>query len=431
MKDWHLKKGSESRIKSGHPWVFAGELANSPTDAPPGSPIRLLDAKGNFLATGYGNHHSQIVFRGLSWLKDEEVFTDATLIERITIAAKHRLKIGYQFSSRLVFSEADDLPGLILDRYLLKSGHQVLAFQVLTAGMEKWFKEPSAILEQVAKNLGWNFKKTILIARNDVNVRKLEGLKPEPAKVLRNPEELPLSQVTVLVNDQFSPEKSLELDVDLIEGQKTGFFLDQTKNMKLVIEALKARRPSLEGRTLRVLDLCCYVGNWSLQLGNALKQLGLAAELHLVDVSQQALQFAKGNAEKLGLPTYTYELDVLKETDRWPAGPFDIIVVDPPAFVKNRKDLPTGEHAYMKLNTEAFQRTHAGSLVVSCSCSGLVSSEVFEGALAKALRRTGRRGVWALAGGQGEDHPVRTHFQEGRYLKMVMTEILESFTRKK
>ncbi len=431
MKDWHLKKGAELRVKSGHPWVFASELTNSPTDTNPGGPVRLLDAKGNFVATGYGNHHSQIAFRGLSWLKDEEVFESGVLVERIATAFRYRLKIQFQFSSRLVFSEADDLPGLILDRYVLKTGEQVLAFQVLTAGMDRWFAEPLRILKTVVEELKMDWQETLVVSRNDVNIRKLEGLKVEEAKVLWNPKNLELHDVDVLVNDLLAPKNSLALSVDLIEGQKTGFFLDQTKNIKLVIEALRARAPQLRGRTLRVLDLCSYVGNWSLQLGHALKSLDLKAELTLVDVSAQALKFAKKNTASLGFETQVLELDVLKDLEKWPEGPFDIVVVDPPAFVKNRKDLPTGEHAYMKLNTEAFKRTHPGSLVVSCSCSGLVSSELFEGALSKALRRTGRRGAWAQTGGQGEDHPVRTHFQEGRYLKMVLTEILEPFNRKK
>lgn len=431
MKEWHLKKGAEARVKSGHPWVFASELSNSPTDAAPGAPVRLLDSKGNFVASGYGNHHSQIAFRGLSWLKDEPAMSSEVLVERITVAFRQRLKIGFQFSARIVFSEADDLPGLILDRYLLATGEQVLAFQVLTAGMDRWLSEPLKILKAVIQELKLDWNSTIVVSRNDVNIRKMEGLKVEEAQVLWNPKEKDLKRVSVLVNNLVDPKNSLSLTVDLIEGQKTGFFLDQTKNMKLVIEALKSRRESFKGKKLQVLDLCSYVGNWSLQLGNALQSLGLDAELTVVDVSAPALEFAKKNISGLGFETRTVQLDVLKETESWPEGPFDIIVVDPPAFVKNRKDLPTGEHAYMKLNSAAFQRTHPGSLVVSCSCSGLVSAELFEGALAKALRRSGRRGVWALAGGQGEDHPVRAHFQEGRYLKMVLTEILESFTRKK
>lgn len=448
MNDWHLKKGAEGRVKSGHPWVFASELVNSPTGAQPGSPIRLLDSKGNFVAAGYGNHHSQIAFRGLTWIKDEVFFEDFVLIERMSLAWEHRLKLGYRLSARLVFSEGDELPGLILDRYEFENGEQALCFQVLTAGMDRWFANPEVILKQVVdrlfkdKKISIPWEKTWVIARNDVNIRKLEGLKVEEARVLQGPGgsglapldfEL-LKRVRVLVNDQYAPTKSMALTADLIEGQKTGFFLDQTKNMSLVIEALKRRFESgslKQNVPFRVLDLCAYVGHWSLQLGNALKCLGVPAELVIADVSESALKLAETNVKALGFKTELIQIDVLKDVEAWPEGPFDLIVVDPPAFVKNRKDLPTGEHAYMKLNHEAFKRAQPGSFVVSCSCSGLVTADIFEGALAKALRRSGRRGVWALSGGQGEDHPVRPYFPEGRYLKMVMTEIMDSFSRER
>lgn len=440
MKEWHLKKGSEGRVKSGHPWVFSSELANSPTDVSPGSPVKLLDSKGNFVAAGYGNHHSQIAFRGITWIKDEDFFQESVLVERILIAFRQRLRLGYQFSARIVFSEGDELPGLIIDRYVFENGEQSFGFQVLTAGMDRWFAKPESILEKVVETLNaekqisipWD--KTWIVSRNDVSIRKLEGLKIEDPVVLKSVDKKDLGRVRVLVNDHYSPEQSLALTVDLIEGQKTGFFLDQTKNMSLVIQSLQRRRQSQSSkvdRPIRVLDLCAYVGHWSLQIGNALKKMRLQSELVVVDVSESALQLAEKNLKFLNTKTEFIKIDVLKDLEAWPEGPFDLIIVDPPAFVKSRKDLPTGEHAYMKLNTEAFKRSKAGSLVISCSCSGLVTAEIFEGALAKALRRSGRRGAWSLTGGQGEDHPVMPQFLEGRYLKMVMTEILESFSRSK
>lgn len=443
MKEWHLKKGADQRIRTGHPWVFAHELENSPTDLTPGSPVRLLDAKGNFVATGYGNHHSKIVFRALSWKKDEDVFTQDVLVSRIQSAILRRLEMGFFHSCRLVFSESDDLPGLILDRYLTDENQQVLSFQILTAGMNRWMSQPLKILEQVVQGLSelpWmqsvssdaskenlkafipsflSWEKTVVISRCDVSVRKLEGLSIDEPQVLRGSGDF--RKVTVKVEDQ-SSEKSefLLLTADLIEGQKTGFFMDQTKNMKLAIDLIQKRT---WGRQVRILDLCSYVGHWSLQLGNAFRKMGVQPQLVCADVSKEALAFAEANLKSAGLACESALVDVLKETDRWPEGPFDVVIVDPPAFVKNRKDLPTGEHAYMKLNSEAFKRVKPGALVVSCSCSGLVDQSLFEGALSKALRRSGRRGVWAVQGGQGEDHPVLPWFPDGRYLKMVVTEI--------
>lgn len=423
MKEWHLKKGADQRVRSGHPWVFAHELENSPTDVTPGSPVRLLDAKGNFVASGYGNHHSKIVFRGLSWKKDEDVFTEQELVRRIQNAILRRIEMGFFYSCRLVFSESDDLPGLILDRYLTKDDHQVLSFQILTAGMNRWISDPVKILNRVVQGLNsksfLSWDKTVVISRCDVSVRKLEGLSVEEGRVLHGSGDF--RKVTVKVQDQSSEKPEfLLLTADLIEGQKTGFFMDQTKNMKLAIDMIQKRN---WGPQVRVLDLCSYVGHWSLQLGNAFRKMGVQAQLVCADVSKEALAFAESNLKSAGLNCESVLVDVLKETEKWPEGPFDVVIVDPPAFVKNRKDLPTGEHAYMKLNSEAFKRVKPGALVVSCSCSGLVDQGLFEGALAKALRRSGRRGVWAGQGGQGEDHPVLPWFPDGRYLKMVITEI--------
>lgn len=443
MKEWHLKKGADQRVRSGHPWVFAHELENSPTDVTPGSPVRLLDAKGNFVASGYGNHHSKIVFRGLSWKKDEDVFTEDELVRRIQNAILRRIEMGFFYSCRLVFSESDDLPGLILDRYLTQDDQQILSFQILTAGMNRWMIDPVKILGQVVQGLSqlpWiqkvssgtskkglksfvesflSWEKTVVISRCDVSVRKLEGLSIEDGRVLRGTGDF--RKVTVKVQDQSSEKPEfLLLTADLIEGQKTGFFMDQTKNMKLAIDMIQKRT---WGHQVRILDLCSYVGHWSLQLGNAFRKMGLQPDLVCADVSKEALAFAESNLKSAGLDCESVLVDVLKETEKWPEGPFDVVIVDPPAFVKNRKDLPTGEHAYMKLNSEAFKRVKPGALVVSCSCSGLVDQGLFEGALAKALRRSGRRGVWAGQGGQGEDHPVLPWFTDGRYLKMVITEI--------
>lgn len=418
---WKLKKGEAKRVSARHPWIFSNQLSHSPKGIEKGSFIELTGDHNEFIAYGYGNPNSLIAFRVLSWdVTERNLWREEILVDRIVKAWKRRLERGFCNSFRVVFSEADQLPGLVIDRFQLKN-HQVLAFQVLTAGMEKWFANPLGILEKVVHQMDGAWKKTFVVERKDVSIRKMEGLEKLHPKCLKTAADVAepdqfLTDAAVLTT---GPNGPLTLFADLLNGQKTGFFLDQSLNMQLVQNILRSRG----SKSVRVLDLCCYVGHWSLQLAAALKPLGADVRVDLVDVSSTSLQRAARTMEQAGIPFECHEVDVLKDMDRWPQGPFDIVIVDPPAFAKNRKDLPVAEHAYIKLNAEAFRRAAPGALVVSCSCSGLVSEELFSQSLAKALRKSGREGNWLLRGGQGFDHPVTPQFPEGRYLKMFVTEI--------
>lgn len=418
---WRLKKGEAKRVSARHPWIFSNQLSHSPKGIEKGSFIELTGDHNEFIAYGYGNPNSLIAFRVLSWdVTERNLWRDEFVADRITKAWQRRMDRGFQNSYRVVFSEADQLPGLVIDRFQLKD-HQVLAFQVLTAGMEKLFANPLPVFKTVIDKMGLDWGKTILVERKDVSVRKMEGLEKIEPKILKaadgisDPESF-LTQAEVFTT---GPNGPLKLSADLLRGQKTGFFLDQSLNMQLVQNLLHSRKP----KSARILDLCCYVGHWSLQLAAALKPLGVEPEVSLVDVSASSLERASRTLTNAGIGFQAHEVDVLKDIDKWPQGPFDILIVDPPAFAKSRKDLAMAEHAYIKLNAEAFRRAAPGALVISCSCSGLVSEELFSECLAKALRKSGREGNWLLRGGQGFDHPVTPHFPEGRYLKMFVTEV--------
>jgi 23S rRNA (cytosine1962-C5)-methyltransferase len=290
--------------------------------------------------------------------------------------------------------------------------------------MNQWAGDLKENLRKVCESLPeiripWS--ETHLVDRRDAKVRSKEGLVVEASQVLQGSS----GDRWVSVTSALSGQSPWKLEADLLNGQKTGFFLDQSHNMRLLIAAMERReRFKAANSAVRVLDLCSYVGHWSLQVGQALRVWESPVECHLVDVSAAALQRAQGNLKAADLKSEIYEVDVMKETASLPEGPFDVVIVDPPAFAKAQRDVEVAKAAYEKLNLEAFRRTRTGALVVSCSCSGLVSREEFLESVGKALRKSGRQGRVIALGQAGEDHPMLPWFPEGSYLKMVLTEIL-------
>jgi 23S rRNA (cytosine1962-C5)-methyltransferase len=423
---WRLKKGSDRRIRGGHPWVFSNELQESPKGIAPGSAVELLDCQGQFLARGYGNPASLIAFRALTLDPDVlDPWSTAHVVERLIQSWRQRRRFGFNGSFRLCFSENDFLPGLVIDYYVVKrggTGAQIFCVQMSTAGMQAMLPDLSACLQALVEaasrehlsEITW--ENTGIVLRNDVSIRKLEGLEPQAPQVLRDVSGVDLGRAEIAINDLGADGagKLIWMTCNLADGQKTGFFLDQVQNIRLVSQLLSGWRPG----KVRILDLCCYVGHWSVQLANTLKRQGHDVEITLVDVSEPALAFAKGNVEKLGLTAKTEIIDVLQGLDRLASQSFDIVIADPPAFIKAKKDLPTGKHAYFKLNAQAFRLVASGGLVVSCSCSGHLSDEDLSEALRKATQRNRMWARGVLKGGHSPDHPTLPQFPEGSYLKM-------------
>jgi len=439
LKNWKIKKGHELRIKNRHPWVFSNELLDSPKGILPGEPIELTDLQGHFLARGYGNPHSLIAFRAMSFSQRENFQMSVEFMQkRLLRAWGFRDRGGFRTSFRLCFSEADQMPGLIMDRYLfMKDGirYQVFSYQLLTAGMDrvfstgqnwelilKWLTEQAVLCGY--SDVAW--EQTLVLRRNDVSVRKLEGLMAEEPCLLKTSGSETLTDVSIQIQSVIEGAPDISFSVNLIEGQKTGFFLDQSFNIALVIRYLQRQKKYLQNRKIRILDLCCYMGQWSVHLASHLHSWGLEAEVHLVDVSELALQKAKSNVQTCGAEVFSYKKDVLdlaSLAELQPAS-FDIVISDPPAFVKNKKDLAVGLAAYVKLNTQAFKLVAPGGLLVSCTCSGAVSLEDFREALRKAALRSGQSHAHCLAyGGQGWDHPHLMSFTEAYYLKMVLHQV--------
>ncbi len=435
MKIWKLKKGHDFRLRSRHPWVFSNELLDSPKSIKPGEPVEIQDVQGHFLARGYGNPHSLISFRAMTFSsKDEMPMAPEFLTARLVEAWQYRDRSGFKKSFRICFSEVDQMPGLVLDRYIIlknKVEYQVFSFQLLTSGMDLAFQENNnweLILKNlVAQSLKLGFsvldwEHTLILQRNDVNIRKLEGIPVEEPRILKTVADESLTDVEIRVQNVMNSAETIAFQVNLIEGQKTGFFLDQTFNMKLLIEQLSHQKEILRTKKVKILDLCCYMGQWSSQIVANFKSWGVDCEVHLVDVSEMALTKAKKNIEKYGVEVFTYKKDVLNLADMT-ENLFDVIISDPPAFVKNKKDIHQGLNAYFKLNAQVFKMAAPGALTASCTCSGLVKLEDFKETLRKSIVRSGRNARCVVYGGQGWDHPTLMSFPEGYYLKMVMHQL--------
>ncbi|MGZ3796734.1 MAG: class I SAM-dependent rRNA methyltransferase, partial [Pseudobdellovibrionaceae bacterium] len=358
MVIWKLRPGADKRIRGGHPWVFSNELASSPKGIGLGAFVELQDARGDFLARGYGNPHSLISFRAVSFNAEErEPLGFRSLSQKVLHSWHVRKNAGFRGSFRMSFGEADFLPGLVLDYYLIEQNGkqgQVFAAQLVTAGLDKALQDAAVFFKLLVEEaqalnltkLGW--AETAVVLRNDVNVRKLEGLEVQEPRTLKSIEGIHLEKVDILLNSA-SDEGVIRMQCDLAGGQKTGFFLDQTQNIFQAVQLFKnwaKAHPELKSQPLKILDLCCYVGHWATQITRALKSLGFEVEVHLADVSEPALQFAKLNAEREGAKVTVHKVDVLEGLDKFTGRSFDIIIADPPAFIKAKKDIPTGRHAY-------------------------------------------------------------------------------------
>ncbi|KYG62215.1 class I SAM-dependent rRNA methyltransferase [Bdellovibrio bacteriovorus] len=426
---WRLRPGADKRIRSGHPWVFSNELSASPKGLLPGTPVELQDSKGQFLARGYGNPHSLIAFRALSFNSQEKEPTSFEFLQgKILNSWKVRKAAGFRGSFRLAFGESDYIPGLVLDYYVIEQKGkkaQVFAAQLVTAGMNEALKNAQDFFkglvqkahEQGLSNFSWN--ETAVVIRNDVGIRKLEGLNVEEPNVIKDLPEFDLTDVEILLNAA-ADDGVVAMSCDLKEGQKTGFFLDQTHNIHLAVNLFKNWAKTEPKRKLRVLDLCCYVGHWSTQITRGLKSLGFEVEVSLVDVSKTALAFAKKNAEREGAEVVVHEMDVSEGLTSLPSAHYDIVIADPPAFIKSKKDIPIGKHAYLKMNTHAFRMVKRNGFVASCSCSGLLEEEEFRDAIRKASLRNSFEVRSVLRGGHAADHPTLMQFPEGFYLKMYV-----------
>jgi 23S rRNA (cytosine1962-C5)-methyltransferase len=380
-----LKRGEERRLAAGHLWVFSNEIDTQTTPLTafaPGQIVQLRAHRDAFLGYAYVNPHALICARILS--RDAALPVGPELIsERLKVALALRERLGDARYCRWVFGESDLLPGLVLDRY-----GDVVVGQIATAGMQTLQEEVAVAVREVAgpRTLFW---------KNDSAARELEQL---PRVTVAAFGDVP-AEVNVI-------ESGLPFTAPLAEGQKTGWFYDQSAN--------RARLRRYVAPGARVLDVCSYVGAWAV---TALKSG--AARAHCVDSSQLALEFARANAQRNGVAIEPMRADAFEALQALGAQGerFDVVVLDPPAFIKRRKDTPRGQAAYRKLNQLALAVIADEGLLVSCSCSYHLAADELLNAIQSAARHTARFVQVLEAGGQSPDHPLHPAIPETRYLK--------------
>jgi 23S rRNA (cytosine1962-C5)-methyltransferase len=379
-----LRPGREARLRAGHLWVYKSDIARVAGDFEPGDALQVGDARGRLLGAGYYNPASTIAVRLLTRGRGEIPGPD--LIRRRieqALAYRRRVTDGAPLM-RLVSSEGDALPGLIVDRYA-----DWLVVQIGTLGMERQRDAIVAALVDLLSPRG-------IFERSDLSVRAHEGLEPRTG-VLHG--EVPETAEATL--------DGLRLEVPLRGGQKTGLFLDQRPNRL-------ALRPFARGR--RVLDLFCNTGGFALHAlaGGAVEAIG-------VDLSADAVAAASRNAERNGFASRARFLeanafDVLKDLDRRHER-FDLIVLDPPAFTKSRSSVPAARRGYKEINLRALRLASPEAIVVTSSCSFHLGPEEFLAVVREAAADAEREVTLLSLAGQGPDHPVNLGVPETRYLK--------------
>ncbi len=389
-----LKRGEDRRITAGHMWVFSNEVDTSSTPLtalPTGALVQMQSHRGQFLGYAYVNPHALICARIVG--RDIAHPIDRSLIaQRLETAMGLRRRLTRDPYYRLVYGESDGLPGLVLDRY-----GDIIVGQIATAGMEALKADVSAAVREV-------LNPAALFWKNDSGARELEHLAQATEIAFGAvPDELEIV------------ESGLRFTAPLVAGQKTGWFYDQTANRQ------RLGRYMWPGT--RVLDVCSYVGAWAI---TALKNG--AASARCVDSSEAALKAASRNALANGVSVETMRddaFDALKALQE-SGERFDVVIVDPPAFIKRKKDVPQGQAAYRKLNQLALGLMHGDGLLVSCSCSYHLGADDLVNAIQAAARHTGRFVQILEAGGQSPDHPVHPAIPETRYLKAFFCRVIRA-----
>ncbi len=395
LKPLRLKKHEDRRLHAGHTWVFSNEVDTkvTPLDAfEPGEPCLIEANNGKALGTGYVNPHTLISARLVS--RDPALTLDRSLIvHRLNIALSLRERLFERPYYRLAFGDSDNLPGLVVDRF-----DDVLVVQLTTAGMERARAEVIAALEKV-------LKPGAILLRNDSSSRTLESL---PSYV-----EEALGTVPEWVGVE---ENGRRFEAPLARGQKTGWFYDHRMNRARLASYVKDKR---------VLDVFSYLGAWGVQAAAA-----GAGSVLCVDSSALALEGVSRNAVLNGVAdkVITREGDafeVLKAL-REAREKFDVVVLDPPALIKRRKDVHAGTQAYQRLNQMAMQVLAKDGMLVSCSCSYHLQRDALVDVMLKASRHIDRFLQLVEEGHQGPDHPLHPAIPETGYLKAFFARVLPS-----
>ena len=388
-----LKKKIGLRVENGHPWIYGNEIAEVEETAKPGDIVTVFNSDKKFIGKGYINPKSQIAVRLLT-RNEKEVIDADFFCRRIEASWLYRKKIGYTENCRLVFGEADWLPALVIDKF---GDHFVI--QTLTLGMDIWKPAVVAALQKI-------FHTDKIYERNDVPVRELEGMVQQKGFLLSS------FDTKIIIS-----ENGLKMEVDLENGQKTGYFLDQQDNRHAIRHIVK---------DADVLGAFCYTGSFEVHAGfyGAKSVLGL-------DISENAVEQARRNADLNGLEKIVrFEavnaFDALKKWSK-ENKKFDVVMLDPPAFTKSRENIGKAISGYKEINLRAMKLLHPGGFLVTSSCTNLVSPEMFLDTIRSAAKDAGKKIRQVTYQAQSADHPIAWGLENTHYLKFLIAEVTDSF----
>ena len=382
-----LKRNEEKKVLNGYPWIFANEVQKIEGKDKQGSVAEVKAFDGRYVGKGFINHHSKIIVRILT-TKSEEINKDF-FEERIKIADEGRRELGYNDNYRVVFGESDNLPGLIVDKYGDK-----LSVQFLSLGME-------VIKNDIVDILVKRFAPSAIYERSDVAIREKEGL--------------PLKKGVIYGKDETQSvivENGLKLIVDLENGQKTGYFLDQKENRDDLKFYVKDKT---------VLDCFCNEGGFSL----CAKKYG-AKEVTAIDISKTAIELVEKNAKLNDLEIKTRVADVFEALRKYRKSgeKFGVIVLDPPAFTKTADTVKAGYKGYKDINANALKLVEKGGYLVTCSCSQHLTLPLFLQMIKESVFESGVRAKLVELRTQGKDHAVCIGYDESLYLKVAVIKVL-------
>jgi len=400
MKSIVLNKNISRRVESGHPWIFGNEINSGKekdTAAAPGEIVDVYSFDKIFIGRGYYNPQSQISVRLLTRDKNETI-NDAFFYKKIKDAWTYRQKIGYSENCRLIFGEADDIPQLIIDKF-----NDYFVIQTLALGIDVW--KPS-----IVKALNEIFTPKGIYERNDVPVRELEGM--EQHKGFLSAE----FDTDIIINEKSFDDKTpgIKMHIDIANGQKTGYFLDQQDNRFAIRHIVK---------DADVLGAFCYTGSFEISAAHygAKSVLGL-------DISQSAIDMCVKNAALNGLENIcTFQcvnaFDILKtlskEEKRW-----DVVMLDPPSFAKSRSSIEKAVAGYKEINLRGIKLVKPGGFLVTSSCTNLVQPALFYDIILMAAKDAKRRVRQVVFNAQSADHPIISGQENTHYLKFLIVQVL-------
>jgi 23S rRNA (cytosine1962-C5)-methyltransferase len=385
----HLKRKIAARVQNGHPWIFANEVEKVEGNPPPGAIVDVFYFDGKFAGKGYFNQQSQIIVRLLTRDKTDEI-NEQFFFKKLEQCWKYRQQLGYVENCRLVFGEADGLPQLVIDKF---NDHFVI--QTLALGIDQW---KPAIVDALNKL----FKPKGIYERNDVPVRELEGL-PQQKGFLSAPFE-----TLITIN-----ENGLLFYVDVENGQKTGYFLDQQDNRREIKNIVKGAD---------VLGAFTYTGTFEIHAAHygAKSVLGL-------DISQNAVDQANRNAqlnklENIARFEQANAFDVLKQWGR-DGKKWDVVMLDPPAFTKSRATIQKAITGYKEINLRGMKLVKPGGFLVTSSCTNLVGPDLFLDTISMAAKDARRNIRQVSFQTQSADHPIIWGMENTQYLKFLIVEV--------